>query len=143
MKTLNIEGIKDFEINDELYNFLKKIYNVEKILNNDEIRYLFLVSLISSDNSVDEESAKKLMDDLHFLDNNLKYMTLSDEIREEVEKYIIKGKKIINHDIKDFKKESNKEKKKSEKLEKEIKSLPGYNGYEEGFDGIANKTFEF
>lgn len=140
MKILNIEDIKDFKINDKLYNFLKKIYNFEKILNNDEIRYLFLVSLISSDNSVDEESAKKLLEDLSFLDNNLEYITLSDEIRKEVEKYIIKGKKIINRDIKDFKKESNKDQK---KIEKTIKSLPGYNGYEEGFDGIANKTFEF
>lgn len=133
---MNIGELKDFEINEELFSFLKKIQSLEQILKNDELRYLFLVSLISSDNSVDEKSARNLLDKIDFIEKNLKYLNLSDKIKNEIKEHIIKGKGILQNDIKDFKKEN-----KSIKYNRN-NSKPNYNGYEEGFDGLMNKTFE-
>lgn len=141
MKITDIEELKDFDINNELLGFLKKIYTFENILNNDDVRYLFLVSLISSDNSVNEKTANILLDKINFLTDNLKYMNISDSIRKETEKYLNKGKKILKKDIKEFKKNTDINNTVNTLEDNNFKS--GKNGYEEGFDGITNQSFTF
>ena len=136
MKYIEVaEKINEFEVNEELYSFLLKLANIEKILINDEFRYLYLVSLISSDNSVDIESANKMLGDVKFLTENLKYINVSDKTKKEVLKYMKDAPSILKNDIKEFKKESKKV---------TVSKEPDYrNGYKEGYDGITESTFTF
>ena len=98
----------------DLYPFLEKHPNIvewclrldkmETLLNNDSMRYLFLVSMISSDTIIDEERANKSLETLTFINDNLKWMKLDEKILRETKKYVNKGLKIVKRDLKDFKK---------------------------------------
>ena len=102
-----IINLGDFlSTHQELTDFCLNIQRLEEILKNDEFRYLYLVSLISSDTMVDIESTEKCLDKIIFLNQNVKYMNLDNKVKEEVIKYTNKGIKIGKRDLKLFKKKT-------------------------------------
>lgn len=77
---------------------------IEKILTDDSIRYLFLVSLISSDSLINESDCIESLKVLDYIYENISEMTsLTDEIRKEVVEFISVGKEIVNRDLEKFK----------------------------------------
>lgn len=86
----------------ELTDFCLNIQRLEEILKNDEIRYLYLASLISADSMIDIKSTKDCLNKIIFLKENVKYMNIDDKIKKEVIKYTNKGIKIAKRDLKKF-----------------------------------------
>lgn len=74
---------------------------ISKVLNS-ENRYLFLVSLISSDNILNKEDAIESLEIVNYINDNIDNFNLTDEIKSEVIKYMDKSKKILDEDIKKF-----------------------------------------
>ena len=89
------------EEHSKLWEYCWKIYKLERALSDDEFRYLYLVSLISSDSMIDVKSTQECLDRIIFLNQNVK-------IIKEVIKYTNKGIKIAKRDLKLFKIEEEK-----------------------------------
>lgn len=94
--------IDDIINNNELLAFVIKILNYSNVFNDDSIRYIFLGSLISSDNIVDMESADSALNNLLFIKTHINLFDINDEIRQEVLKYVDDAIDIINNDKKQF-----------------------------------------
>ena len=76
---------------------------IEKILANDITRYLFLVSLISSDTLSTKDDYLNSLETFDYIYNNMNEMnSLTDEIRTELTEFIFKGKEIINRGLKEI-----------------------------------------
>lgn len=76
---------------------------IEKILANDITRYLFLVSLISSDSLSTKDDYLNSLETFDYIYNNMNEMnSLTDEIRTELIEFIFKGKEIINRGLKEI-----------------------------------------
>ena len=76
---------------------------IEKILANDITRYLFLVSLISSDTLSTKDDYFNSLETFDYIYNNMNEMSsLTDEIRTELTEFIFKGKEIINIVLKEI-----------------------------------------
>ena len=69
-----------------------------------KLEYLFLASLISSDNILTTEDAKKSLKYIDSIEKALDDATISDEKKEEFRNYIAKGRSILNKDIERFNK---------------------------------------
>lgn len=96
----DLETISSFlDKHQKLRDDIVNLWNIEKMLTNVELRYLYIVSLISSDNIYDFETAHKAMEELTFLKQNLHYLNLDDDVLKEVKRYINKGIRIIKNDI--------------------------------------------
>lgn len=93
------------EKHQKLTDMLMRLEHIENILSNDQIRYLYLASLISSDKIYNFETANDSLQELMFLKNNIDYLNLDDNIFKEVKDYIDKGINIVNNDLKEFKDE--------------------------------------
>lgn len=77
---------------------------IEKILTDDSIRYLFLVSLISSDSLINESDCIESLNVLDYISENVSEMaSLTDKIRKEVIEFVSVGKEIVNQDLKRIK----------------------------------------
>jgi len=74
---------------------------ISKVLNS-ENKYLFLASLISSDNILNKEDAIESLEIVDYIINNIDNFNLTGEIKSEVIKYMNKAKKILDKDIKRF-----------------------------------------
>lgn len=72
---------------------------IEKILNEDSIRYLFLVSLISSDTNITKEDCVENLEILNYINDNINNFNLSNSIIKEVKKYVKEGIEILNNDL--------------------------------------------
>ena len=72
---------------------------ISKVLNS-ENRYLFLVSLISSDNILNKEDAIESLEIVNYINDNIDNFDLTDEIKSEVIKYINKAKDILKNECK-------------------------------------------
>lgn len=94
--------VKKIKENEKLLEFNRKILNVNVILNNDNLRYLYMVSLISSDNIIDIASCDKSLESINFILNNIDLFDIDEKIRKEVAKYLKKGLRIIKRDRKTF-----------------------------------------
>lgn len=75
---------------------------IEKILNEESIRYLFLVSLISSDTNITKEECEENLEILNYINDNINSFNLSDSTTKEVKKYVKDGIKIVNNDLYDI-----------------------------------------
>ena len=64
--------------------------------------YMFMVSLISSDNIRTLEDAEKSLEFLDDVENAVKEAPISNEKKAVFEKYIVKGRSILNGDIERF-----------------------------------------
>lgn len=89
---------KHQKLRDDIVN----LWHIEKILTNVQLRYLYLASLISSDNIYDFETAEKAMEKITFLKRNLHYLNLDDDVLKEVKRYINKGIRIIKNEINEY-----------------------------------------
>ena len=69
-----------------------------------KLEYLFLASLISSDNILTTNDAKKSLKYIDSVEKALEDATISDEKKEEFRDYIEKGRNILNKDIERFNK---------------------------------------
>jgi hypothetical protein len=69
-----------------------------------KLEYLFLASLISSDNILTIKDAKKSLKYIDSVEKALEDATISDEKKEEFRDYIEKGRNILNKDIEQFNK---------------------------------------
>lgn len=76
---------------------------IENILNNEAMRYLFLVSLISADTLVTENDCNNSLQVLNFIKDNVNIMNLSDEVKIEVMEYAVKGISIVSKEIEQIK----------------------------------------
>lgn len=76
---------------------------LEKILNEDLLRYIFLVSLISSDTNITKEDCKENLEILNYINDNINSFNLNESTLKEVKKYVKKGIKILNNDLDDMK----------------------------------------
>lgn len=94
--------VKKIKENEKLLEFNRKILNINVILNNDNLRYLYMVSLISSDNIIDIASCNKSLESINFILNNIDLFDIDDKVRKEVVKYLKKGLRIIKRDRKTF-----------------------------------------
>ena len=94
--------VKKIKENEKLLEFNRKILNINVILNNDNLRYLYMVSLISSDNIIDIASCDKSLESINFILNNIDLFDIDDKVRKEVVKYLKKGLRIIKRYRKTF-----------------------------------------
>lgn len=69
-----------------------------------KLEYLFLASLISSDNILTTKDAKKSLKYIDSVEKALEDATISDEKKEEFRDYIEKCRNILNKDIERFNK---------------------------------------
>jgi molecular chaperone DnaK (HSP70) len=69
-----------------------------------KLEYLFLASLISSDNILTTEDAKKSLKYIDKVEKALEDATISEEKKEEFKNYIEKGRDILKKDIERFNK---------------------------------------
>lgn len=76
---------------------------IENILNNEALRYLFLVSLISADTLLTEDDCNSSLQVLNFIKDYSKDMNLSDAVKEEVVEYAVKGISIVSNEIEQIK----------------------------------------
>lgn len=98
-----LETVSSFlESHQELRDEIVSLWHIEKMLANVQLRYLYLVSLISSDSIYNFETAEKAMEKIRFLKQNLHYLNLSDDVLKEVKRYINKGMRIIKKELKEY-----------------------------------------
>lgn len=91
---------KFIEENEQLYTYVKRLYNYSFAVNSEQWRYLFLITLVSSDTLINAESCKKSIESMTFVKNNIDLITTDEKIKKEVLKYVKDGLKIANHDLK-------------------------------------------
>lgn len=75
---------------------------IEKILNEDSIRYIFLVGLISSDTNITKEDCEENLEILNYINDNINSFNLSDSTIKEIKKYVKDGIKIVSNDLHDI-----------------------------------------
>ena len=98
-----LETVSSFlDKHQKLRDDIVYLWHIEKILTNVQLRYLYLASLISSDNIYDFETAEKAMEKITFLKRNLHYLNLDDDVLKEVKRYINKGIRIIKNEINEY-----------------------------------------
>ena len=68
-----------------------------------KVEYMFMASLISSDNIRTLEDAEKSLEFLDDVEKAVKESPISKEKKAEFEKYIVKSRSILNGDIERFK----------------------------------------
>ena len=101
-----LETVSSFlDKHQELRDDIVSLCHIEKILTNVQLRYLYLVSLIRTDNIYDFETAEKAKEKITFLKRNLHYLNLDDDVLKEVKRYINKGIKKNKKKKKKYKEE--------------------------------------
>lgn len=94
--------IKKISENPHLVAFCNKILSYNMIFEEESIRNMFLVSLISADTLVDENSCDETIETATFVLNNINLMILEDDIKKTVIKYMKDAIKIAKRDKKQF-----------------------------------------
>ena len=92
--------VKKIKENEKLLEFNREILNISVILNNEGLRYLYLVSLISSDNIIDVASCDRSLQAINFIMEHIDLFGVDDKVKKEVAKYLKKGLRIIRRDRK-------------------------------------------
>lgn len=78
---------------------IEDINIIKNILNNKDIRFLFLVSLISSDNLIDKKDYEDSLKQINFIMDHLNELDLDDDVKKQTVEYLNKSLKIINKEI--------------------------------------------
>lgn len=94
--------IKKISENPNLVAFCNKILSYNMIFEEESIRNMFLVSLISADTLVDENSCDETIETANFILNNINLMVLDDDIKKSVIDYLNKALEIAQRDKKQF-----------------------------------------
>ena len=74
---------------------------LQEILSSDFV-WLYLASLISSDVLDSKEKCVESLEKLNFIKDNIDKLELSEEIRNKIIDYSIKGIDIVNRDLKEY-----------------------------------------
>ena len=74
---------------------------LQEILSSD-FAWLYLASLISADVLDSKEKCVESLDKLNFIKDNIDKLELSEEIRNKIIDYSIKGIDIVNQDLKQY-----------------------------------------
>lgn len=74
---------------------------LQEILSSDFV-WLYLASLISSDVLDSKEKCVDSLNKLNFIKDNIDKLELSEEIRNKIIDYSIKGINIVNQDLKQY-----------------------------------------
>lgn len=74
---------------------------LQEILSNDFV-WLYLASLISADVLDSKEKCVESLNKLNFIKDNIEKLELSEEIRNKIIDYSIKGIDIVNQDLKQY-----------------------------------------
>lgn len=74
---------------------------LQEILSSDFV-WLYLASLISADVLDSKEKCVESLDKLNFIKDNIEKLELSEEIRNKIIDYSIKGIDIVNQDLKQY-----------------------------------------
>lgn len=77
----------------------KKIDLLKAIFADDQLRYSFLVELISSDVLINVDECNKSREMLDFIHDNISSITDDQNIRNETIKFVISGYDIIHKEI--------------------------------------------
>lgn len=77
------------------------IEKLQEILSSD-FAWLYLASLISADVLDSKEKCVESLDKLNFIKDNINKLELSEEIRNKIIDYSIKGIDIVNQDLKEY-----------------------------------------
>jgi hypothetical protein len=77
------------------------IKKLQGILSSDLV-WLYLASLISADVLDSKEKCVESLDKLNFIKDNIDKLELSEEIRNKIIDYSIKGIDIVNKDLKEY-----------------------------------------
>lgn len=99
---MSSKTIKKISENPNLVAFCNKILSYNMIFEEESIRNMFLVSLISADTLVDENSCDETIETATFILNNINLMVLDDDIKKTVIKYMKDAIKIAIRDKKQF-----------------------------------------
>ena len=84
--------------NSNLILFCNKIISYNDILNNDEARNIFFVSLISADTLIDVHSCNETIEIAEFILDHIDLMVLDDTTKKKVIKYMKDAISIANRD---------------------------------------------
>ena len=78
--------------------------NIEKLqgILSSDFAWLYLASLISADVLDSKEKCVESLDKLNFIKDNIDKLELSEEIRNKIIDYSIKGIDIVNQDLKQY-----------------------------------------
>lgn len=78
--------------------------NIEKLqeILSSEFVWLYLGSLISADVLISKENCIESLKNLNFIKDNIDKLELSEEIRNKIIDYSIKGIDIVNQDLKEY-----------------------------------------
>lgn len=74
---------------------------LQEILSSDFV-WLYLASLISADVLDSKEKCVESLNKLNFIKDNIEKLELSEEIRNKIIDYSIKGIDIVNQDLKQY-----------------------------------------
>lgn len=101
--------IKQIKNNERLLSFCEQVITFRNILESD-VRYLYLVSLVSADTLLTIEDCEKSLEKLNFLKTNIDLIETDDYAKKETIKYVNKALKIVKRDLKEFNKNNNNQK---------------------------------
>jgi hypothetical protein len=101
---MSTRKITDKKITDNpnLLAFCNKILIYNSILEDEMPRNMFFVSLISSDNLVDEHSCDETIDTAEFILHNINLFVLNEEIKQKTIDYLKEAINIAERDKKEF-----------------------------------------
>ena len=88
--------------NTNLISFCNKVISYNDILNNEEARNMFFVSLISADTLIDVHSCNETIETAEFILDHIDLMVLDDTTKKKVIKYMEYALDIDNKDKTQF-----------------------------------------
>lgn len=100
------KSIKKIESNPNLVAFCNRIMNYNAIFENEMVRSMFFVSLISSDCLIDIHSCDETIEISNFILSHIDLFILEDDSRKDVIKYCKSAIKIAKRDKKIFKEQN-------------------------------------
>jgi len=96
--------LKKISQNPNLISFCNRILNYNSIFENETTRSMFIVSLISADNLIDEQSCDETIEIANFILSNIDLFILEDDIKNNIISKMKSAIKIAKRDKKTFKK---------------------------------------
>lgn len=94
--------LKKISENPNLISFCNKILSYNAIFENEMVRSMFLVSLISSDSLIDEHACDETIETAKFILDHIDLMILENENKQNIIKKLKDAIKIAKRDKKEF-----------------------------------------
>jgi hypothetical protein len=94
--------IKDIKDNPKLLKFCNRILSLNTILENEEFRNMYIVSLISADQLTDEYDCDNTISEAEFILNNIDLFELNGDIKNKLINYMETAINIATREKKEF-----------------------------------------